>query len=121
MEGHDFEFWCAEALRNSGFFNVTVTPGSNDKGVDIVAEKDGLRYAIQCKRYNSDLGNSPVQEVFTGQRIYNCHVGVVVTNRGFTAGAKDAASATGVLLWGRSWIMEYLNTKHGVLGETEIK
>lgn len=120
MDGHDFEFWCADALKNSGFLNVAVTPGSNDKGVDIVAEKGGLRYAFQCKRYNSDLGNSPVQEVFTGQRIYNCHVGVVITNRDFTVGAKDAALATGVLLWGRSWIIEYLFSKHGVLGPIEI-
>lgn len=119
MEGHDFENWCAEALRNSGFTNVTVTPGSGDQGVDIVAEKDGLRYAVQCKRYNSDLGNTPVQEVFTGARFYNCHVGVVITNRNFTSGAKDAAAATGVLLWGRSWILQYLYQKHGVMPEAD--
>lgn len=119
MEGHDFENWCAEALRNSGFSNVKVTPGSGDQGVDVVAEKDGLKYAIQCKRYNSDLGNTPVQEVFTGARFYNCHVGVVITNRNFTSGAKDAAAATGVLLWGRSWILEYLYRKHGVMPEAD--
>lgn len=120
MEGHDFENWCAEALRNSGFSNVTVTPGSGDQGVDVVAEKGGLKYAVQCKRYNSDLGNTPVQEVFTGARFYNCHVGVVITNRNFTSGAKDAAAATGVLLWGRSWILDYLCRKHGVMPEAEL-
>lgn len=119
MEGHDFENWCAEALRNSGFTNVTVTPGSGDQGVDVVAEKDGLKYAVQCKRYNSDLGNTPVQEVFTGARFYNCHVGVVMTNRNFTTGAKDAAAVTGVLLWGRSWILQYLYKKHGVMPEAD--
>lgn len=119
MEGHEFENWCAEALRNSGFINVTVTPGSGDQGVDIVAEKGGLRYAVQCKRYNSDLGNTPVQEVFTGARFYNCHVGVVITNRNFTSGAKDAAAVTGVLLWGRSWILQYLYQKHGIMPEAD--
>lgn len=117
MDGHDFENWCAEALRNSGFANVSVTPGSGDQGVDITAEKDGLKYAVQCKRYSSDLGNTPVQEVFAGQRIYNCHVGVVLTNRDFTAGAKDAAAATGVLLWGRSWVLGYLYRKYGAMPE----
>lgn len=120
MEGHDFENWCAEALRNSGFTNVTVTPGSGDQGVDVVAEKDGLKYAVQCKRYNSDLGNAPVQEVFTGARFYNCQVGVVMTNRNFTTGAKDAAAVTGVLLWGRSWILQYLYKKHGVMPEADL-
>lgn len=119
MEGHNFENWCAEALRNSGFVNVTVTPGSGDQGVDILAEKDGLKYAVQCKRYNSDLGNTPIQEVFTGARFYNCHVGAVITNRNFTVGAKNAAAATGVLLWGRPWILQYLYQKYGVMPETD--
>lgn len=119
MEGHDFEKWCADTLNDIGYQNVSVTPGSGDQGVDIVAEKDGLKYAVQCKRYNSDLGNTPVQEVFTGARFYNCHVGVVMTNRNFTTGAKDAAAATGVLLWGRSWILQYLYKKHGVMPEAD--
>lgn len=114
MEGREFEKWCAEALKCSGFSNVTLTPGSGDQGVDITAEKDGLRYAFQCKRFNSDLGNTPVQEVYTGARYYNCHVGVVLTNRNFTTGAKDAAGATGVLLWGRPWVIHYLYRKHGI-------
>lgn len=119
MDGHDFENWCAEALRNSGFSSVTVTPGSGDQGVDIVAEKDGIKYAVQCKRSNSNLGNTPIQEVFTGARLYHCHVGVVITNRSFTSGAKDAATATGVLLWGRSWILQYLYEKYGVMPEAD--
>lgn len=109
MDGHDFEDWCAEALRNSGFTNVSVTPGSGDQGVDVLAEKDGIKYAIQCKRYSSDLGNTPVQEVYLGKAFYKCHVGVVLTNQHFTAGAKEAASASGVLLWDREWIKSYLS------------
>lgn len=113
MEGHDFEQWCAEALQNSGFTNVSVTPGSGDQGVDVLAEKDGIKYAIQCKRYSSDLGNTPVQEVYLGKAFYKCHVGVVLTNQHFTAGAKEAASASGVLLWDREWIKSYLSKHEG--------
>ena len=47
----------------------------------------GNKYAIQCKCYSSDLGNSPVQEVHAGKSMYNCHVGVVMTNRHFTSGS----------------------------------
>lgn len=32
MEGHDFEYWCADILKRSGFDNVEVTPGSGDQG-----------------------------------------------------------------------------------------
>lgn len=101
MEGHAFEFWCADILRKNGFIDVEVTQGSGDQGVDILAKKAGIKYAIQCKCYATDLGNKPVQEVNTGKTIYHCHVGAVMTNRYFTEGAKQAADATGVLLWDR--------------------
>ena len=101
MEGHEFERWCAELLRENGFQNVEVTKGSYDQGVDILAKKDDIRYGVQCKCYDSNLGNTPVQEVFTGKTIYHCHVGVVMTNSYFTEGARKAAEATGVILWDR--------------------
>lgn len=104
MEGHEFEHWCANLLSNIGYANVSVTQGSGDQGVDVLAEKDGVRYAIQCKCYSKDLGNSPVQEVVAGRKFYHCHLGAVITNQHFTKGAKELAAETGVLLWDRDWI-----------------
>ena len=109
MDGRQFELWCEALLKQNGFEKTEVTQGSNDQGVDIIAVRDEIRYAIQCKCYSSDLGNTPVQEVHTGKAIYHCHVGVVMTNRYFTAGAKQAAEATGTLLWDRDKIKEMLN------------
>lgn len=101
MEGHDFEYWCADILKKNGFSNVEVTRGSGDQGVDVLAKFGDVKYAIQCKCYSFDLGNKPVQEVNAGKAFYHCHIGVVMTNRYFTAGAKEIAEATGVLLWDR--------------------
>lgn len=112
MDGHDFEYWTADMLRDQGFENVEVTRGSGDQGVDVLAEKGGVKYAIQCKRYTSHLGNTPVQEVHAGKSMYHCHIGVVVTNQYFTDGAKQLASATGTLLWDRDYITAYLEKKH---------
>lgn len=110
MEGHAFEYWCADLVEKNGFINVSVTQGSGDQGVDVLAEKDGVKYAIQCKCYSSDLGNSPIQQVNAGKTIYHCHLGIVMTNRNFTTGAKKAAEATGVLLWDRNKLVELINT-----------
>lgn len=110
MEGLGFEYWCADLLTKMGYTNVEVTRGSGDQGVDVLAQKDGIKYAIQCKCYSSNLGNTPVQEINTGKVIYHCHVGVVMTNRYFTEGAKEAADATDVLLWDRDWITAALTT-----------
>lgn len=108
MGGHSFEYWCADLLRKNGFTSVEVTKGSGDQGVDVLAEKGGIKYAVQCKCYSSDLGNTPVQEVNAGKTIYHCQIGVVMTNRYFTQGAKDAAEATGVLLWDRDKLQEMI-------------
>lgn len=108
MDGHQFEHYCADLLRKLNFSNVEVTKGSGDQGVDIIAVKDGVRYAIQCKCYSSALGNSPVQEVNAGKQLYGCHVAVVLTNQHFTSGAKTLATATGVLLWDREKLQEMI-------------
>lgn len=110
MEGHEFENYCAGLLRKNGFVNVSVTPGSGDQGVDVIAEKEGVRYAVQCKCYSSALGNTPVQEVCAGKSMYNCHVGVVMTNNYFTAGAKQLAEKNGILLWDRDKLQQMIDS-----------
>ena len=105
MNGRDFEYWCANLLEHVGFTDVTVTQGSNDQGVDIIATKDGERYAVQCKRYASPLGNTPVQEVAAGRNVYNCDRAAVMTNNYFTDGARRAAFANEVELWDRDDIL----------------
>lgn len=113
MEGHEFENYCADLLRKNGFVNVSVTPGSGDQGVDVIAEKEGVRYAIQCKCYSSALGNTPVQEVCAGKSMYNCHVGVVMTNNYFTAGAKQLAEKNEILLWDRDKLQQMIDSAIG--------
>lgn len=108
MEGHAFERYCADLLKKDGFENIQVTSQSRDKGVDILAEKYDVRYAFQCKCSISDIGISAVQEINTGKSIYNCHIGIVITNRYFTSGAIDAAEATGVRLWNREKLIELI-------------
>ena len=106
LNGHEFEQWCANLLRRNGFKNVEVTQSSGDQGVDILAEKDDIRYAIQCKCYSRKLDNTPVQEVSAGRAFYNCHIGVVMTNNYFTYPAQQLAKATGILLWDRDRILK---------------
>ena len=112
MEGHDFEYWCADLLLKLGFESADVTQASGDDGVDIIAVKENIRYAIQCKRYSSNLDNTPIQEVYTGKAVYNCHVAAVMTNSYFTASAKRSAEATGTQLWDRDWIADKLLQIH---------
>ena len=104
MEGHDFEFYCAELLKKGGFLEVEVTRGSGDYGIDILAEKDGVTYAIQCKCYNAPVGVKAVQEAYAGRDFYDRMVGAVLTNQYFTQPAVEAAKKLKILLWDRGYI-----------------
>lgn len=106
LEGHDFEFFCADLLKAQGFIGVEVTRGSGDFGVDILAEKDGITYAIQCKRYASPIGVEAVLRTYGGLAYYDRMVGVVMTNQYFTAPAVEAAKKLKILLWDRGYLDE---------------
>lgn len=104
MEGHDFERYCAALLRQHGFQEVEVTRGSGDYGIDILAEKDGVTYAIQCKCHASPVGVKAVQEAYAGRDFYDRMVGAVLTNQYFTQPAVEAAKKLKILLWDRGYL-----------------
>ena len=104
MEGREFEFFCADLLQKRGFLEVEVTKGSGDYGVDILAEKDGITYAIQCKRYEEPIGVKAVQEVYAGKDYYDRMVGVVMSNQYFTKAAVDMAGKLKIMLWDRGYL-----------------
>lgn len=119
MDGHAFEYYCADLLQKNGFTNVTVTKESCDQGIDILAEKDSVSYGIQCKCYSSDIGNRAVQEAFAGKFFYDCHVAIVLTNRYFTLSAKELAQKNGIVLWDRDKLIELVN-QHKLENKNEM-
>lgn len=71
MDGHEYEYACAQYLKRNGFINVQVTKASGDQGIDIIATK-GKKYGIQCKYYSAAVGNKAVQEAYAGANFYGC-------------------------------------------------
>lgn len=108
MTGLEFEHECGKILRMNGFYNVEVTKGSGDQGIDVIAYKNGKKYGIQCKYYTSPVGNKAVQEAYSGARFFDCDYSAVMTNQSFTKSAIELAQKNGVLLWG--------NTEVGING-----
>ncbi len=109
MRGHDFEYFCADLLEKQGFVDVEVTRGSGDFGVDILAEKDGVTYAVQCKRYQGTVGVDAVLQVYAGKDYYGRMVGAVMTNQYFTSPAVKAAERLRILLWDRGYVDSMLD------------
>ena len=108
LDGYNFEKVCAYILCCNGYINICVTSGSKDRGIDIIAEKDGMKYAVQCKHYSSNVGNHAVQEAFSGKSIYNADVAVVLTNSYFTQQAEQDARTLCVELWNRSKLLNMI-------------
>lgn len=108
MDGIEFENFCSDLLERNGFCNVEVTQGSGDHGIDVLAEKDGISYAIQCKCYSSNIGNAAIQQAHTGKSLYRKDIAVVMTNRFFTQQAINEANELGVKLWDRNKLNEMI-------------
>ena len=106
MSGHDFEKYCAELLSLNGFSSINVTRDSGDQGIDIIAHKGNIKYGIQCKLYSNRVGNSAVQEAYSGKDFYKCQIGAVLTNNYFTESARELATALGVVLWDGDYLQE---------------
>lgn len=97
--GYEFEAYLAGLLDALGYRHIHTTKKSGDFGVDVLAERDGVTFAIQAKLYSQPVGVKAVQEVLAGKAYYRCHVGVVATNSSFTRNAEELAEKTGILLW----------------------
>lgn len=95
--GRDFEFLIKEQLENYGY-TISLTPITGDQGVDIIATRNGQKYAIQCKSYSGQVGNAAVQEVIAGKIFYDCDYACVITNSNFTPSAYQLAAKAGVIM-----------------------
>ena len=77
-------------------------------GIDVIAEKDEIKYGFQCKLYSSPVGVEAVQETVAGQKHHSCTLGVVVTNNTFTPQAKQLARESLVALWDRKKLAQLI-------------
>ena len=107
-DGEAFEYFCADLLRANGFTNVELTKKTGDLGVDILAEKEQITYAVQCKCHASNIGNQAVRDVYSGKECYHCMIGAVMSNRFFTKAAVRLATEHNILLWDREYLFQLI-------------
>ena len=109
MTGREFEEYVLQVLKHRGFTGY-LTSTSGDHGADIIATRNGTRYAIQCKRSRRTIGRQAVSEAVGAKANYGCTGSMVITNSWFSHQARDHARATGTVLVDREglamWITE---------------
>ncbi len=118
MDGIAFERYVADLLRNNGYHNISLTE-RYDYGVDIIAEKDGIRWGVQVKRYSGPVKADAVRQVIAGLRVYGCDRGMVITNSTYSEFAKRLAAVNDCILIDRKGLKQLersaINFNRGVI------
>lgn len=107
MDGIEFERYIVDLLIQNGFRNVSLTE-KYDFGVDIVAEKGGLRCGIQVKRYNGLVKAAAVRQVVTALKHYNCDQAMVITNSTYSKVARQLADSNNCVLIDRMELIKLI-------------
>lgn len=111
MDGLDFERYVCRLLERQGYRNVHNIRGSGDFGVDVIADKGGVRYAIQVKRFRGKVSRRAVSDAVAGKYQFKCDAAMVVTNSYYTAGAQELAASADCVLIDRDtlaqWVLDF--------------
>ena len=114
MTGIEFESYAEILFQNLGY-SIQKTAVSGDFGVDLIISKNGIKTAVQCKRYSSAIGVAAIQQAHTGMAYYHCQRSMVVTNSTFTKAAVTLAKSSKCILVDRHKLAEMLRGLDPVL------
>lgn len=92
LSPREFEEYVAELLKHSGYESVELTPYSNDKGLDVIAYQDGVKFGIQCKRYKGTVGSPEIQTFLGALSHAKADKGLFITTGMFSFEAEKMAS-----------------------------
>ena len=103
----EFEYFIAYLFQEKGF-DVEVTPQSNDYGVDVIAEDEESKIAIQVKRKKpgNTVGSKTVRETLGSMHKQNADKSILVTTSSFTNPAKEQSRDSPIQLWDREILRE---------------
>ena len=97
MDGAKFEHEMASLFRLAGF-QAQVTKASGDGGIDIILTRGTRRIAVQCKRYQKDVGPHVIRDLWGTMHHQGYEEGCIVTTAYFTQGVKDFARGKNIYL-----------------------
>ena len=98
MTPDQYEKYVANYFQNKGY-KVKQTPYFNDYGVDVFAEKNKEKIAIQAKMFsnsNRKINRQMVMEFYGAKDFFNCNKGIIVTDGEIIQNAKDVADKLGI-------------------------
>jgi hypothetical protein len=123
MSGQEFENLVAVLLKSMGF-QVQSTKASRDGGIDLIVHCDVPlhqgKYIVQCKRYDSSVGEPCVRDLFGVMIAEHANKGILVTNSVFTSSAHAFASGKPLELIDGNRLLQLL-AEQQILGIEGVK
>lgn len=108
MSGEEFEELLKYHFQEQGY-KAQLTPKSHDYGADLVLKNGyGETIVVQAKRYGSIVGIKAIQEVIGARSYYNAQRAIVFTNNYFSNSAEQLAETSGVELYDRSELTQFI-------------
>lgn len=107
MPGLEFEAYVCKLMEHQGYRAHNVR-GSGDFGVDVIAERNGVRHAVQVKRYKGGVSRRAISDAVAGKIHFKCDAAMVVTNSYFTSSAKKFAKSTECQLVDRNDLADWI-------------
>ena len=97
---YDFEDFIAQLFKDNDY-EVEGTNYSGDYGADVIVLKDGVKTAIQVKRYSSTnkVGVKDINQIIGGKEYHKCDKAMVVCTSDYTKQGKNLSSEANVELW----------------------
>lgn len=95
----EFEEWTVSLFEALNYQNIVLTPQSNDKGIDLFAEKNGIKIAIQCKRFKGVVGSPTFQSFLGAMQTANVEKGIFITTGTFSISTEKMAENMPVELY----------------------
>ncbi len=108
MSGLAFEKLVGRLMEKQGY-KVGNLRASNDYGVDLIANKEKDRTAVQVKRSKHKITRKAISDAVAGMKYYKCTKPMVVTNNRFTEDAREFARGTECILIDRPILIQWLN------------
>lgn len=84
------------------------------EGVDILVEKDGIRYAVLIERKENGVGQRAFRKLEHGMERYNCEKGIIINTGYFNNYDQEAAGYGDIELWDRQVLIKELLNLQGI-------
>lgn len=99
LSSQQFEIIVEEAFRRLGYRVLENNAGAADGGVDLILDREGQRFFVQCKHWKMrQVGVKPIRELFDVMSAEGVRDGFFVSAGSYTSEARAFADEVGIAL-----------------------